>query len=89
LGYLPFAQSGRQLLFYPISRLYLCRKAEIVSADRTARIGRNMHDKELILDLLSTIFRAVFLQRRLERAAPYRLGARRRSISNPFGESPP
>jgi hypothetical protein len=48
-----------------------------------------MHDKELILGLLSTIFRAVFLQRRLERAAPYRLGARRRSIINPFGESPP
>jgi two-component system nitrate/nitrite response regulator NarL len=64
LGYLPFAQSGRLMLFHLISRLYLCRKAEIVSADRTARIGRNTHDKELILTLLLTLFRAVSLQTR-------------------------
>jgi hypothetical protein len=48
-----------------------------------------IRDKVLILFLFANIFRAVFLQRRLERAAPYRLGARRRSIINPFGESPP
>jgi hypothetical protein len=89
LGYLPFAQSGRQLLFHLISRLYLCRKAEIVSADRTARIGQNMHDKKLILSLLTALFRAVSLQRVIERATPYRTGSHRRSIINAFGESPP
>jgi hypothetical protein len=89
LGYLPFAQSGQLLLFHLISRLYLCRKAEIVSADRTARIGRNMHDKELILGLLTTLFRAVSLQRVIERATPCRTGSHRRSIINAFGESLP
>jgi hypothetical protein len=89
LGYLPFAQSGQLLLFHLISRLYLCRKAEIVSADRTARIGQNMHDKELILSLLTTLFRAVSLQRVIKRATPYRTGSHRRSIINAFGESPP
>jgi hypothetical protein len=89
LGYLPFAQSGRLMLFHLISRLYLCRKAEIVSADRTARIRRNTHDKELILGLLKTLFRAVSLQGVIERATPYRTGSHRRSIIKAFGESPP
>jgi hypothetical protein len=58
-------------------------------ADRPARIEPFTHDKVLILSLFAAFFRAVSLQRSLERAAPYRLGARRRSIINPFGESPP
>jgi hypothetical protein len=58
-------------------------------ADRPARIEPFIHDKVLILSLFANIFQAVFLQRSLERAAPYRLGARRRSIINAFGESPP
>jgi hypothetical protein len=57
--------------------------------DRPTRIEPFTRDKVLILSLLHDIFGAMFLQRSLERAAPYHLGSRRRSITNAFGESPP
>jgi hypothetical protein len=67
----------------------LCWKAEAAPADRTARIEPFIHDKVLILSLLLAIFRAVSLQRDLERAVLHRLGSRPRSITNAFGENPP
>jgi len=67
----------------------LYRMAEAAPPDRPARIEPFILYKVLILYLLHPIFQAVFLQCRLERAAPYRLGSRGRSITNAFGGSLP
>jgi hypothetical protein len=61
------------------------RKAEAAQANSTARIEPFARDKGLILSLLSALFRAVFLQRSVERTTPHRLGSSRRSIINAFG----
>jgi hypothetical protein len=57
--------------------------------DCPTRIEPFIHDKVLILPLLRDTFGASFLQRAIERAAPYRLGSRRCSIINAFGGSLP
>jgi hypothetical protein len=62
---------------------------ETTLADRPARISPIVHDKVLTLSLLPALFRAVFLQRSIERATPHRLGSRGRSIINVFGGSLP
>ena len=64
---------------------HLCRKAEAALADHTVSVGHITLYIVLILSLLHALFRAVFLQRSVERATPHRLGSSCRSIINAFG----
>jgi hypothetical protein len=64
-------------------------EGEILSLSRTTRIELFILYKVLTLSLLPALFRAVSLQRRLERTTADQPGSRGRSITNAFGGSLP